>query len=136
MKKTLNFLTWMLVMALAVSFSSCKDDDEETSTNILVGTWVSTETDSTTGDVYTETWIFNNDETGTYRETETGVGTNYNSTETFTYIYDSTTGLLLIFYDSDNGNRYYSYYVTVSGTRLLLYRDSSYSTWIGSYTKS
>ncbi len=29
MKKTLNFLTWMLVVAFAVSFSSCKDDDEE-----------------------------------------------------------------------------------------------------------
>ena len=45
MKKTLNFLTWMLVMLFAVPFVSCSDDDDDADVDladIVAGTYVGT----------------------------------------------------------------------------------------------
>lgn len=77
MKKIFNYLLIAtLLIGTAVSFSSCKDDDEDYS---IVGTWKCTDTSG-----WYELWTFNSNGTGTYQEYYNG---KVDDAEMFTYSY-------------------------------------------------
>lgn len=114
MKKTLKFLSWMLVMLLAVTFTtSCSDDDDNTPeptpaptpTNALVGSW---QGDYTNGKHYVMT--FYDDGTGVERDED--------ASENFKYSY--TGNLLIIDY---NRSQSISYTVSITGKTLMLIKS-------------
>ena len=78
MKKIFNYLLIAtLLIGTAVSFSSCKDDDEDEDYSI-VGIW------KNSGNGWTTYWTFNADGTGTWQEYETGAADDaYRFTYTF-----------------------------------------------------
>ncbi|WP_456094384.1 lipocalin family protein [Paraprevotella xylaniphila] len=106
MKKTLKFLSWMFILLLTVSVSSCKDDDEPA--NGLVGSW-----NDEGGDDETEvtTFVFNNDNSGKMvsRDIENGRTTE----KSFTYTFENAE-LMIIYGDK----RYERYKVVLSGNTM------------------
>ena len=92
MKKTLKFLSWMFILLLTVSVSSCKDDDEPA--NGLVGSWndeaEDAEDEDGDGFVTVTTLTFNNDNSGKMVSVVRNVSSGSVSTteKSFTYSYE------------------------------------------------
>ena len=107
MKKALKFLSWMFILLLTVSVSSCKDDDDGAPVSGLVGTW---QGDYKDGDHYTMT--FNND--------GTGVETDDTGSDNFKYSY--TGDRLIISYNGGGG---VAYSVSITGKTLMLTIENS-----------
>ena len=95
MKKIFNYLLIVtLLIGTAVSFGSCKDDDEDEKTGgySIVGTWKYSSSSGTLYDIV----VFNAD--GTYSWTEVDTQYQYSDTDSGRYTYSNNT---ITFYYED-----------------------------------
>lgn len=108
MKKTLKFLSWMFILLLTVSVSSCKDDDEPA--NGLVGSWndeaEDAEDEDGDGFVTVTTLTFNNDNSGKMVSVVRSLSSGSVSTteKSFTYSFDN--GELMLVYPKGSFEKY------------------------------
>ena len=110
--RTLRFIGMAIIaVIMSVNFTACSDDDEdETATNPLIGTWQ--EVDNPNYNI----WTFKADGTGTEQEYYQG---NWEDPYSFTYTYDSKTSILVINYGEHAGeDEIDSYDVTIDGSTM------------------
>lgn len=115
--KNLKFLSMMFMLMVALaSFTACSDDDENSS-NPLIGTWVQNHTSS---DVRYSTFTFKADGTGSEKVTiiETKNATDY----PFSYSYSGKDESLNITYNDGDVMRCT---VSVTGKTLVLNLSST-----------
>lgn len=106
--KTMKYLLMMLVvLTTSVCMVSCSDDDDDEPSIGIVGTWISD------AEV---TYVFRSD--------GTGVSSDENGSDNFTYTYSESKETLLLMYNGTNSGTQYS--VQRTGDILTLISGKQY----------
>ncbi|WP_044266488.1 hypothetical protein [Bacteroides timonensis] len=125
--KTLRLIGMAIVaVIMSVNFAACSDDDEEeTPTNPLIGTWY--EEPDTNGNYMVST--YNADGTGSEKEYYQG---KFEEPYSFTYSYDKNTSIVTLHYVEEGyEDETDKYYITFNGNTMVM-KDVDYgyeSTW-------
>lgn len=123
MKKIFSIIALSVMAIFSLTFISCSDDDDNKSSNSIVGTWTLLEEKG------------ESDYTVTFKSDGTGYSSEKGESYTFTYSINGNNTLILI-YDIDNETITYKYEIANNGNTLILYgQDIEEGSWIERFVR-